>query len=120
LIVFSVTLIWYLTQIDSTPNYWYGFFPAAALSGVTVAFTYPRVSAVVVRDVDVAQLSVASAAARAASQIGQAVGVAIVLTIIGGATGLLSPYQDAWRFLLVANTAAALAVCAIGPRPSRL
>ena len=112
---FFASILWFATRLGPEPQYWTHFFPASAVQGVMVAFTFPMIQAVTVRDTPGAQLSVASAASRALSQVGQAVGVAAVLALIGAGAGLTA-FRHAWTFHLASLAVSAAAVATLGTR----
>jgi MFS family permease len=106
---------WYLVFMTSTPSYWAHFFPASALNGIGVAFAFPMVSAAAVRDVLPADLSIATAVTRAASQVGQAVGVAIILVFIGNGAADIDRFRACWWLLCALTACAALMTIGLGP-----
>lgn len=115
----ALSIFWYLWHVGETPNYWMDVFPGAALNGIGVAFAFPMVSAAAVRDVTPADLSIASAVTRAASQVGQAVGVALILVFVGTGADLGS-FRHAWWTLFGCTLAAAALCTALGPPRPRV
>jgi EmrB/QacA subfamily drug resistance transporter len=113
LMAFSVA--WYLINVTDSPSYWLDVFPGSAMNGIGVAFAFPMISAAAVRDVQPGDLSIATAVTRAASQVGQAVGVALVLVIVGSASAQLGEFRRAWWLLVASNAVAAVLAIGVGP-----
>jgi EmrB/QacA subfamily drug resistance transporter len=113
LMAFSVG--WYLWFTTSTPSYWAHLFPGSALNGVGVAFAFPMISAAAVRDVLPADLSIATAVTRAASQVGQALGVALILVLIGNEVADIDRFRSCWWVLCAFCGLAALTTLGLGP-----
>lgn len=113
LMAFSVA--WYLWFMTSTPAYWAHLFPGSALNGIGVAFAFPMISAAAVRDVLPADLSIATAVTRAASQVGQAVGVALILVLIGNGVADIDRFRACWWMLCAFSAFAAVTTLGLGP-----
>jgi NTE family protein len=113
LMAFSVA--WYLMFMSTSPSYWTHLFPGSALNGIGVAFAFPMISAASVRDVSPGDLSIATAVTRAASQVGQAVGVALVLVLISGASADFDRFRMCWWMLCGFCVAAAITTLGLGP-----
>ena len=113
LMAFSVA--WYLWFMTPTPSYWTDLFPGAALNGIGVAFAFPMISAAAVRDVLPADLSIGTAVTRAASQVGQAVGVALILVLIGDGAADIDQFRTCWWMLLAFCLLAAVTTIFLGP-----
>jgi MFS family permease len=113
LMAFSVA--WYLMFMSTTPSYWAHLFPGSALNGIGVAFAFPMISAASVREVTPADLSIATAVTRAASQVGQAIGVALVLVLISGNATDFDRFRMCWWMLTGFCVAAAITTFGLGP-----
>ena len=113
LMAFSVG--WYLMFMSASPSYWTQLFPGSALNGIGVAFAFPMISAASVRDVPPSDLSIATAVTRAASQVGQAVGVALVLMLIGSGAADFDRFRACWWMLCGFCVIAAVTTLGLGP-----
>ena len=114
-LLMAISVSWYLWHIEGAPSYWHDMFPGTALNGIGVAFAFPMVSAASVRYVLPGDLSIATAVTRAASQVGQAVGVALILVLVGTATADIDSFRSAWWILFAFVTAAAVLTTGLGP-----
>jgi EmrB/QacA subfamily drug resistance transporter len=113
LMAFSVA--WYLKFITPTPSYWTDLFPGSALNGIGVAFAFPMISAAAVRDVLPTDLSIGTAVTRAASQVGQAMGVALILVLIGDGLADIDQFRSCWWLLFAFCIFAAITTIFLGP-----
>jgi len=115
IVLMACSVGWYLVFMTTTPTYWGHFFPASAINGIGVAFAFPMVSAAAVRDVLPADLSIATAVTRAASQVGQAIGVAIILVLIGHGAADIDRFRACWWLLCALTAGAAFMAAGLGP-----
>lgn len=97
-------------------EFFQSWLPASALIGAGLALTYPMIAAASVRAVAAGDLSVASASNRTALQIGNAIGIALVVAILGDPRGpdALPGFHTAWVVLTAAGLLTAALVAAVG------
>src|SRR5690606_17953033 len=102
-------LVMLATRLGPTPQFWTGRVPGAAVVGAGLGLSYAMIGAACVREVDHQDLSVASAANRMTLQIGNAIGIALTIAIIGDAKGhdIIDPMREA--FMVMAVLAAGVA-----------
>jgi NTE family protein len=107
-----------------SPDFLHDWLPGATVIGLGMGLTYPMIGAACVREVEVADLSVASASNRMTLQIGNAIGIAVVIAILGDAHGLetLDRMRVAWAVTAGLALGVGALVVAIGPphRPAAL
>jgi EmrB/QacA subfamily drug resistance transporter len=117
---FATGLATYVALVTATPNYLTTWLPGALLVGVGVGFTFPVLSAGAVSSLPPARFAVGSAVNQTARQIGGALGIAMLVALIGSQRRLADPldgFQQLWAF--AATTAVVSGV--IGsfiPRPT--
>ncbi|MEO5842048.1 MAG: MFS transporter [Acidimicrobiales bacterium] len=117
-VVLSIGIGWYLTAIDTTPNYWIAFFPGSALTGIGVSMIFPMLSAAAVHDADAPRLSLASGTARTANQLGTAIGISLLFATLGDAPIAISHFRDGWRLLVTMTVLAGVIATGLSPRRS--
>jgi MFS family permease len=95
--------------------------PAGAVIGTGMAFSYPMIQSACVRDVGSAQLSVAAATNRMTLQIGNGIGIAVVIAILGTAQGAdaLDSYRLAWSALAGVGVVCAAVLAGVGGPAAR-
>jgi EmrB/QacA subfamily drug resistance transporter len=99
---------WYGWRLGSDAAFVRQWLPGGMMIGFGMGLTYPMIGSACVRDVSTSELSVASAANRTTLQIGNAIGIALVLAIIGDVAG--EAMHDRMRVAWVVTAVLALAV----------
>ena len=97
--------------------YFSRWLPGSLLFGAGLALTYPMIAAISVRGVPSAELSVASASNRTALQIGNAVGIAVVIAVLGDPRGpeALGSFRQAWVVMGIGAVVTALMIASVEP-----
>jgi EmrB/QacA subfamily drug resistance transporter len=117
--VFTLGLLWYVWRVNVHAEYLADWLPGTLIVGLGIGFTFPVISAAAVSSLEPARYSVGSAVNQTARQIGGALGVAILVVILGTPTSLgaaLENFRHLWIF--AASTAAiAGVICAFLARP---
>jgi EmrB/QacA subfamily drug resistance transporter len=117
--VFTLGLLWYVWRVSVHPSYVADWLPGTLIVGLGIGFTFPVISAAAVSSLEPARYSVGSAVNQTARQIGGALGVAILVVILGAPASLtvaLENFRHLWIF--AASTAAiAGVICAFLARP---
>jgi NTE family protein len=104
---FSGGLLWYATEVGLRPDYGARWLPATLLTGLGIGLTFPVLSAAAVSSLHHERFAVGSAVNQTARQVGGALGVALLVAILGSPTGAasaLTHFRHLWVF------AAAMAV----------
>jgi hypothetical protein len=114
----STALVWMRFVVDADEAYASRWLPAIVLTGSGMAFGYPMIQSACVRDVSSGQLSVATATNRMALQVGNAIGIAVVIAILGSADGpgAIDRYHTAWTALAVVGVVCAGLLTGVGAR----
>jgi MFS family permease len=114
-------LLWLRVFVEGEPRYWLAFLPASALLGLGIAATFPMIAVAVVRGVGPDELSLASATNRTSLQLGNAVGIAAVVAVLGETTGpdALADFRRAWVLLAALAGLSLTAVALMGSTTSR-
>jgi MFS family permease len=117
---FAIGLSTYIVLVTATPDYLGTWLPGTLLVGLGVGFTFPVLSAGAVSSLPSARFAVGSAVNQTARQIGGALGIAILVALIGSQRHLADPidgFHQLWAFA----AATALGSGIIGsfiPRPA--
>ncbi len=105
-------------RVGSTPSFVGAWLPGGTVIGLGMGLSYPMVAAATVRDVASSELSVAAASNRTTLQIGNAVGIALLIAILGDAVGVdaLGPMRVAWWVTGALALGVATSLALLGPR----
>jgi EmrB/QacA subfamily drug resistance transporter len=115
-LLFGVGGVWWLTQIGATPDYAGAFLPGMLIGGAGVGLVIPSLTSAATSALPADRFATGSAVLSMSRQIGVALGVAVLVSIIGTpAPGeALDRFTDGYGFMTGAALAAAVAIWAIG------
>ena len=100
-ICFALGLVWFATLVGSEPAFLAEWLPGTLLVGLGIGLTFPVLSAAAVSSLPAASFGVGSAVNQTARQVGGAMGVAVLVLILGDAsTGGdgLARFQALWLY----------------------
>ncbi|HUP72968.1 MAG TPA: MFS transporter [Acidimicrobiales bacterium] len=117
-LILASAVLWFRYHVDVEPNYWTDWFPGAVMAGLGINTAFPMLQSAGVRDVGAARFSIANASTRAALQLGTAVGVAVLVAILGDRSNTVSDFRAAWLMIAIFSVTTALLIAPI-PRVSR-
>ena len=81
--VFAAGLLWYATRVGLHPAYLAEWLPATLITGLGIGLTFPVLSAAAVSSLHIERFAVGSAVNQTARQVGGALGVALLVVILG-------------------------------------
>ena len=112
----AAAMTWLRLFAHGEPNYWAGFAPASLLLGFGIAASFPMIAVAVVRGIGADELSLATATNRTFLQLGNAIGIAVVVAVLGNSSGPggLSDFRVAWMVLAVLAAGCSIAIAATG------
>ena len=111
----------FASQVDATPAYVAHWLPGTLIVGLGIGLTFPVLSAAAVSSLPAHRFAVGSAVNQTARQIGGAIGVAVLVMVLGtpsGAADAVTRFHHLWTY----GAGTALLSGLIGsmiPRPSR-
>lgn len=117
-VVFASGLAWFVAQVGAEPAYLAEWLPGTLLVGLGIGLTFPVLSAAAVASLPPHRFAVGSAVNQTARQIGGAIGVAILVVIIGTPTGTaqtLDRFHHLWAFGALAALGSGLLAAGIAP-----
>lgn len=106
--------LWWFFQMGDVPNYLTENLPGQILVGIGVGLVLPNVAAAVASTLPPGSLATGTAVLSASRQVGAALGVAILVAILGAAAvgGTADDFDKAW--LMIAISAGIAGVIALG------
>jgi MFS family permease len=115
-LVIAVAIASYRVLATAEVDYATRWLPGSFLFGAGLALTYPMIAAISVRGVPSDELSVASASNRTALQVGNAVGIAVVIAVLGDPRGpdALDAFRRAWVVMVFGAVVTAGALLSVG------
>ena len=107
-LLFAGSALWQGWALSPTPAYWSEFLPAWVLGGIGVGLAMPNLLAAATATLPPAQASTGGGVVTMARQVGLALGVSILVTIIDG-TDRQTGFTHAWYAVALGMLVAALA-----------
>lgn len=120
-VVFTLGVLWYVWRVQLTPDYVALWLPGTLIVGLGIGLTFPVISAAAVSSLDPARYSVGSAVNQTARQIGGAIGVAILVVILGTPTSpaaALRNFHHLWLYIAIMAALAGV-ICTALARPTK-
>jgi len=102
-LVWAGGMAWFAARLGVAPDFLGGWLPGMVILGVGAGLTFPTLSGAAVGSVPGPRFAVATSLNSVARQVGAALGVAILIAILGGAAGLdplqaLHAFEHGWLF----------------------
>jgi MFS family permease len=115
-LLFAAGGAWWISKIGPTPAYAADFLPGMAVGGAGVGLVIPSLTSAATSSLPPERFATGSAVLSMSRQIGVALGVAVLVSIVGTpAPGeAVNRFQDGYTFIAVVALAAAVAMAAIG------
>ena len=116
-LLFAAGMLWFRAHISASPNYATALLPAQLLGGAGVGLVLPTLSAAATGPLPPARFATGTAVLGMSRQLGSALGVAILVAIIGHPSpgGAVDAFRNGWTFMIVASLVAGTALFAVGP-----
>jgi EmrB/QacA subfamily drug resistance transporter len=120
-LLYAAGSVWWLTHLQAEPAYLTHLLPAQILGGAGVGLVIPSLSNAAAGSLPPARFATGSAVFTMSRQLGAALGVAVLVAIVGTPSpgGAVEAFHNAWLFNVAAALIAGAAAIAIGPRRSR-
>jgi NTE family protein len=99
--VFTCGLLWYALRVHLQPDYLAVWLPGTLIAGLGIGLTFPVLSAAAVSSLRQERFAVGSAVNQTARQIGGALGVALLVVILGvpkNANEALTNFHHLWLY----------------------
>jgi EmrB/QacA subfamily drug resistance transporter len=116
-LLFACGGIWFRTHMGAAPNYASEMLPAQLLGGTGVGLVLPTLSAAATGPLPPARFATGTAILGMSRQLGSALGVAILVAIVGhpAAGQLLAAFRDGWLFIPFTALVAGAVLLSVGP-----
>jgi len=114
-------VLWYVARVHLAPHYLSLWLPGTLIVGLGIGLTFPVLSAAAVSSLQPERFSVGSAVNQTARQIGGALGVALLVVILGNpknAARSLENFHHLWLFVACMALSAGVISLALRRRPS--
>jgi Na+/melibiose symporter-like transporter len=117
-LLFVAGQLYYITQTGNAPAYVSEYLPGIAISGAGVGLMIPTLTGAGASSLAPDRFATGAAVLTMGRQIGSALGVAVLVAVLGASASTASDFHRAWLISVVGGLTAGLALAAIGP-PAR-
>jgi MFS family permease len=115
-LLFALGGAWWVSRIGPTPHYAADFLPGMMVGGAGVGLVIPSLTSAATSSLPPERFATGSAVLSMSRQIGVALGVAVLVSIVGHPApgGAVDSFQDGYAFITAIAVVSALAMAAIG------
>jgi EmrB/QacA subfamily drug resistance transporter len=115
-LLFALSFAWFEWRMGLDRAYLADYLPGLLMGGIGVGLTIPSISSAAAASLPPARFATGSAVVGMARQIGAALGVAILIAVIGtpSPAEVLDVFDRAWTLMAIAAVATAVAFAAMG------
>jgi EmrB/QacA subfamily drug resistance transporter len=115
-LLFATGGVWWLAEVSLTPDYAAAFLPGMVIGGAGVGLVIPTLFSAATSALPPERFATGSAVLSMSRQIGVALGVAVLVSVLGtaGPDEALGHFRSGWAFMLGSSVAAALAMALLG------
>ena len=109
-LLFALAAAWWLTHLSTTPDYAGDYLPGMLISGIGVGLLLPTLTGAGAASLPAARFSTGIAVVTMGRQIGSALGVAVLVALLGSEATAAADFHGAWWLMIGAagGTAATL------------
>jgi EmrB/QacA subfamily drug resistance transporter len=115
--LFACGSLWWITQIGDTPAYLSEFLPGMVIGGAGVGLVIPTLTGAGASSLAPERFATGAAVLTMGRQIGSALGVAMLVAVLGTATNTAADFRAAWLITVAGALGAGFALAALG-RPA--
>jgi EmrB/QacA subfamily drug resistance transporter len=113
-LLFAVSAVWWRARMGATEDFAGAWLPAMLVGGAGVGLVNPAITGAAAAALPPVRFATGAALLAMGRQIGSALGVALVVAVLGGAP-VLADFQAAWFVVIFGSIVAAVALLAVGP-----
>ncbi len=114
-LLFAVASVYWITQTGDTPAYLTQYLPGMACSGAGVGLVIPTLTGAGASSLPAERFATGAAVLTMGRQVGSALGVAVLVAVLGTDAVTASAFHSAWGICLAGGLTAGLALAALGP-----
>jgi MFS family permease len=113
--LFALASVWWITRIHAMPAYFSEYLPGMMMSGSGVGLVIPTLTGAGASSLAPERFATGAAVLTMGRQVGSALGIALLVAVLGAGIATLSDFQTAWLISASGGILAGLAIAALGP-----
>ncbi len=118
--MFAGASVWWITQIGETPAYFSQYLPGMMIGGAGVGLVIPTLTGAGASSLPPEGFATGAAVLTMGRQIGAALGVSVLVAVLGTTASTASDFRSAWAISVTGGLATCLALAALGPPVRRV
>ncbi len=117
-VMFAAGSVWFITRTGNRPAFLTEYLPGSMIGGAGVGLVIPTLTGAGASSLPAERFATGAAVLTMGRQIGAALGVAVLVAVLGTSTRNAADFHSAWLITVAGAVATGLALAAIG-RPAR-
>jgi Na+/melibiose symporter-like transporter len=117
-LLFAAGSVWYITQTGDRPHFLSEYLPGGILTGAGVGLVIPTLTGAGASSLSPERFATGAAVLTMGRQIGAALGVAVLVAVLGAGGSSASDFHATWLITVISGLITFVAMVAIGP-PAR-
>ncbi len=105
---------WWITRVHGTPAYLSDYLPGMLVSGAGVGMVIPTLTGAGASSLPPQRFATGAAVLTMARQVGSALGVAILVAVLGSGVAAIASFRSGWLISALGGLSAAVAFAALG------
>jgi EmrB/QacA subfamily drug resistance transporter len=118
--LFAGASLWWITQAGDTPAYFSQYLPGMVVGGAGVGLVIPTLTGAGASSLPPERFATGAAVLTMGRQIGAALGVSILVAVLGTTATTAAAFRSGWAITLAGGLATGLALAALGPPVHRV
>jgi EmrB/QacA subfamily drug resistance transporter len=114
-VMFSAGSLWWITRTGDAPSYASQYLPGMIIGGAGVGLVIPTLTGAGASSLPPERFATGAAVLTMGRQIGAALGVSVLVAVLGTTATTAADFHSAWSITLVGGLATAVALAALGP-----
>jgi EmrB/QacA subfamily drug resistance transporter len=114
--LFACGPLWWITHTGNTPAYVSDYLPGMIMGGAGVGLVIPTLTGAGASSLAPERFATGAAVLAMARQIGSALGVAVLVAVLGTSATSAADFHSAWLITIVGALATGAVLAALGPR----
>ena len=115
--MFAASGVYWQSRMGATPDFAGTWLPPMIVGGAGVGLVNPALTSATAAALPPARFATGAALLTMGRQIGSALGVALLVAVVGAGPPGLAELHDAWTIVIAGTLLAALAFVGLGPAP---
>jgi EmrB/QacA subfamily drug resistance transporter len=119
-VMFAAGSVWFITRTGQRPAYFSEYLPGQLVGGAGVGLVIPTLTGAGASSLAPERFATGAAVLTMGRQIGAALGIALLVAVLGTSAGSAADFHTAWLITVAGGLATGVTLAALGPRAHRV